>query len=47
MVEEYTVWMNEMPRFYVAKLLLHHYTSDLSHISERYSSMTELHLSEV
>ena len=42
-----TVWMNEMPRFYVGKLLLHHYKSDLAHTSDRYSSMTELHLSEV
>ena len=32
--EERTVWMNEMPRFYVGKLLLHHYKSDLAHISD-------------
>ena len=29
-----TVWMNEMPRFYVVKLLLHHYRSDLAHLSD-------------
>ena len=30
----HTVRMNEMPRFYVGKLLLHHYKSNLDHISD-------------
>ena len=34
-----------MPRFYVGKLLLHHYMSDLAHTSDRCSSVIELHLS--
>ena len=42
-----TVRMNEMPRFYVGKLLLHHYKSDLAHISDMYSSVIELYLSEM
>ena len=42
-----TVRMNEMPRFYVAKLLLHHYRSDLAHTSDRCSSVIELYLSEI
>ena len=29
-----TVWMNEMPRFYVGKLLLHHYRRGLAHLSD-------------
>ena len=39
-----TVMMNEMPRFYVGKLLLHHYKSDLAHTSDRCSSVIELYL---
>ena len=39
----YTVWMNEMPRFYVGKLLLHHYKSDLAHTSDLYSLVIELY----
>ena len=42
-----TVRMNEMPRFYLAKLLLHHYRSDLAHTSDRCSSVIELYLSEI
>ena len=42
-----TVWMNGMPRFYVGKLLLHHYKSDLAHTSDRCSSVIELYLSEI
>ena len=38
-----TVWMNEMPRFYVGKLFLHHYKSDLAHLSDLYSTMTKLY----
>ena len=38
--------MNEMPRFYVGKLLLHHYESDLAHISDLYSLVIELYKSE-
>ena len=30
-----TVMLIEMPRFSVAKLLLHHYKSDLAHTSDR------------
>ena len=37
-----TVWMNEMPRFYVGKLLLYQYKSDLDHTSDRCSSVIEL-----
>ena len=37
-----TVMLIEMPRFSVAKLLLHHYRSDLAHTSDRYSSVIEL-----
>ena len=29
-----TVLLIEMPRFYVGKLLLHHYKSDLAHTSD-------------
>ena len=42
-----TVRMIEMPRFSVAKLLLHHYKSDLAHTSDRCSSVIELYLSEI
>ena len=41
-----TVRMNEMPRFYVGKLLLHHYMSDLAHIPDLYSLVIELYKSE-
>ena len=41
-----TVMLIEMPRFSVAKLLLHHYKSDLAHTSDRCSSVIELYLSE-
>ena len=41
----YTVMLIEMPRFSVAKLLLHHYKSDLAHTSHRYSSVINLYLS--
>ena len=40
-----TVMLIEMPCFSVAKLLLHHYNSDLAHTSDRYSSVIELYLS--
>ena len=42
----YTVRMIEMPRFYVGKLLLHNYKSDLAHISDLYSLVIELYKSE-
>ena len=42
-----TVMLIEMPRFSVAKLLLHHYKSDLAHTSDRCSSVIELYLSEI
>ena len=42
-----TVRMIEMPRFSVGKVLLHHYKSDLAHISDRCSSVIELYLSEI
>ena len=41
-----TVRMNEMPHFYVGKLLLHHYRSDLAHISDLYNLVIELYKSE-
>ena len=41
-----TVRMNEMPRFYVGKLLLHHYRKDLAHISYLYSLVIEVYKSE-
>ena len=37
----------EMPRFSVAKLLLHHYKSDLAHISDLYSLVIELYKYEI
>ena len=40
-----TVRMIEMPRFYVGKLLLHHYKSDLAHTSYGCSSVIEMYLS--
>ena len=36
----------EMPRFSVAKLLLHHYKSDLAHTSDRCISVIELYFSD-
>ena len=41
-----TVMLIEMPRFYVGKLLLHHYKSDLAHLSDLYSLVIELYKSE-
>ena len=41
-----TVWMNEMPRFYVGKPLLHHYMSDLAHLSDFDSLVIGLSKSE-
>ena len=41
-----TVWMNEIPRFYVGKLLLHHYKSDLAHLSDFDSLVIGLSKSE-
>ena len=38
--------MNEIPHFYVGKLLLHHYKSDLAHISDLYSLVIEVYKSE-
>ena len=43
----YTVMLIEMPRFSVAKLLLHHYKSDLAHISDLYSLVIGLYKSEI
>ena len=37
----------EMPRFSVAKLLLHHYTSDLEYISDLYSLVIGIYKSEM
>ena len=42
-----TVWMNEMPRFYVGKLILHHYRSDLAHLSYFDSLVIGLSKSEI
>ena len=42
-----TVWMISTARFSVHILLLHHYGSDLAHISDRYSSVIEMYLSEM
>ena len=46
LVDLTTVRMNEMPRFYVAKLLLHHYKRDLAHISDFDSLVIGLSKSE-
>ena len=43
----YTVWLVSTARFSVHILLLHHYKRNLAHISDRYSSVIELHLSEM
>ena len=42
----YTVLLIEMPHFYVGKLPLHHYRSDLAHISDLYSLVIGLSKSE-
>ena len=42
-----TLRMISIARFSVGKLLLHHYKSDLDHISDRCSSVIELYLSEI
>ena len=44
---ELPVRMISTARFSVGKLLLHHYKSDLAHISDMYSSVIELYLSEM
>ena len=43
----YTVWMVSTARFSVHILLLHQYKSDLAHISDRYSSVIEMCISEM
>ena len=45
--KEDTARMISIAHFSVHILLLHHYKSDLAHISERYISMTELYLSDI
>ena len=45
--KEGTVMLIEMPRFYVGKLLLHHYKSDLAHTSDKCSSVIEHSFSEI
>ena len=47
LVGVYTVMLIEMPRFSVAKLLLHHYKSDLAHISDLYSLVIGLYKSGI
>ena len=42
-----TVRMIEMPRFSVAKLLLHQYRSDLAHISDLYSLVIGMYKYEI
>ena len=43
----FTVLLISTARFYVDKLLLHHYKNDLAHISDRCSSVIEMYLSEI
>ena len=43
----YTVLLISTARFSVHILLLHHYKSDLAHISDKYISVIELYLSEI
>ena len=43
----HTVMLIEMPRFYVGKLLLHHYKSDLAHLSDFDSLVNGLSKSEI
>ena len=45
--EERTVMLIEIPRFSVGKLLLHHYKSDLAHISDFDSLVIGLSQSEI
>ena len=42
-----TVWLISTARFSVHILLLHHYESDLAHISNRYSSGIGMYRSEM
>ena len=43
----YTAWLISKARISIHILLLHHYKSDLAHISDRYSSVIGMHLSEI
>ena len=46
-VPDRTVRMIDMPCFYVGKLRLHHYKSDLAHTSDLYSLVIGLYKSEI
>ena len=43
----YTVWLIEIAHFSVHIQLLHHYKSDLAHISDLYSLVIVLYKSEI